>query len=68
MKISVISDIHDHIWNLQKALSMPELQATEAMLFCGDLCSPFVIHLLGRVYSNPIHMVLGNNDGDVAAI
>lgn len=47
MKISVISDIHDHIWNLQKALSMPELQATEAMLFCGDLCSPFVIHLLG---------------------
>lgn len=68
MKITVISDIHDNIWNLQKALAMPELQATEAMFFCGDLCSPFVIHLLGRAYSNPIHMVLGNNDGDVAAI
>ena len=68
MKITVISDIHDNIWNLQKALSMPELQATEAILFCGDLCSPFVIHLLGSAYSNPIHMVLGNNDGDVAAI
>jgi hypothetical protein len=68
MKITVISDIHDNIWNLQKALAMPELQATEAMLFCGDLCSPFVLHLLGRGYSKPIHMVLGNNDGDVAAI
>ncbi len=68
MKIAVISDIHDNIWNLQKALAMPGLQATEAMLCCGDLCSPFVIHLLGRAYSGPIHIVLGNNDGDVAAI
>ena len=68
MKLAVISDIHDNIWNLQKALAMPALQATEALLCCGDLCSPFVVHLLGRAYSNPIHIVLGNNDGDVAAI
>ncbi len=68
MKIAILSDIHDNIWNLQKALAMPALQATEAMLFCGDLCSPFIIHLLGRSYSDPVHMVFGNNDGDVAAI
>jgi len=68
MKIAVISDIHDNIWNLQKALAMPELQATEAMLCCGDLCSPFVINLLGHAYSRPVHIVFGNNDGDVAAI
>lgn len=68
MKIAVISDIHDNIWNLEKALAMPDLQATEAMLFCGDLCAPFVIHLLGRAYSRPIHMVFGNNDGDVVDI
>ncbi|MBC8769048.1 YfcE family phosphodiesterase [Arenibacter sp. BSSL-BM3] len=68
MKIAVISDIHDNIWNLQKALAMPELQATEEMLLCGYLCSPFVIHLLGRAYSRPVHLVFGNNDGDVKAI
>lgn len=68
MKIAVISDIHDNIWNLQKALAMPELQATKSMLCCGDLCSPFVIDLIGRAYSGPVHIVLGNNDGDVAAI
>ncbi len=68
MKIALISDIHDNIWNLQKVLAMSELQATEAMLCCGDLCSPFIIHLLGKAYSKPIHIVLGNNDGDVAAI
>ena len=68
MKIALISDIHDNIWNLQKVLAMPELKATGAMLCCGDLCSPFIIHLLGKAYSKPIHIVFGNNDGDVAAI
>ncbi len=68
MKIAIVSDIHDHINNLQRALEMPELQATSTMLYCGDLCSPFIIKLLGRAYTQPIHMVLGNNDGDVAAL
>ncbi|MCE2614115.1 metallophosphoesterase family protein [Flavobacteriaceae bacterium D16] len=49
-------------------MAMPEIQNTNALLFCGDLCAPFIIHLLGRGYPNPIHLVLGNNDGDVAAI
>ena len=68
MKIALISDIHDNVWNLQKALEHEQLQATEALLCCGDLCSPFIIKLLGQAYQKPIHLVLGNNDGDVAAI
>ncbi len=68
MKIAILSDIHDNVWNLKKALAMNELQETEAMLFCGDLCAPFIVKLLGMGYSKPIHLVLGNNDGDVAAI
>lgn len=68
MKIAILSDIHDHVWNLEKALAHPLLQETEAMLFCGDLCAPFIVHLLGKAYSKPTHLVLGNNDGDVAAI
>ena len=68
MKIAILSDIHDHVWNLKKALNVPELQATEAMLCCGDLCAPFIIKLLGQGYTNPIHLVFGNNDGDVNAI
>ncbi len=68
MKIGILSDIHDHIWNLRKALETPELQNTDTLLFCGDLCAPFIIKILGQEYSKPIHLVLGNNDGDVAAI
>ena len=68
MKIAILSDIHDHVWNLKKALSSPQLQETETMLYCGDLCAPFIIHLLGQSYQYPIHLVFGNNDGDGAAI
>ena len=68
MKIAILSDIHDHVWNLKKALSMSDLQQSDAMLFCGDLCAPFIIKLLGQGYTKPIHIVLGNNDGDVAFI
>lgn len=68
MKLAILSDIHDHVWNLKKALDRPVLKEADALLFCGDLCAPFVIHLLGRGFPRPIHMVLGNNDGDVAAI
>ncbi|MEO1010878.1 MAG: YfcE family phosphodiesterase [Bacteroidota bacterium] len=67
MKIAIISDIHDHVQNLKKALALPQLQNTEALLCCGDLCSPFMIRLLAQGYPQPIHTVLGNNDGDVAS-
>lgn len=68
MKISVISDIHDHVWNLKKVLNNSKLQETDALLCCGDLCSPFIIKLLGGAYKKPVHLVLGNNDGDLAAL
>ena len=31
----------------------------------GDLCSPFVIHHLGKGFKGTIHIVFGNNDGDL---
>ena len=67
MKLTILSDIHDNVWNLLKALGSPDVQQTGALLCCGDLCAPFIIKLLGQRYSKPIHIVLGNNDGDVAS-
>ena len=67
MKIAVLSDVHDHIWNLQTALA--SLDDTEALLYCGDLCSPFVVGLLAEGFQNrPIEIVFGNNDGDLFRI
>jgi putative phosphoesterase len=66
MRIAVLSDIHDNVWKLDAALSA--IQSTGAMICCGDLCSPFIIHQLGRGYSKPMHIVFGNNDGDLYRI
>jgi putative phosphoesterase len=63
MRIAVLSDIHDNVWKLAAALDAVR-ESTDAMLCCGDLCSPFIAHQIGRGYPHPVHIVFGNNDGD----
>lgn len=64
MHIAVLSDSHDNIWKLEAAL--PHLRRAEAVVHCGDLCSPFMLRRLAEgLKDTPIHMVWGNNDGDV---
>lgn len=68
MRIGILSDIHDHIRELDSALG--SMRGVEALIFCGDLCSPFIVgELCGvGVVSGPIHIVFGNNDGDLFRI
>jgi len=67
MRIGIIADSHDHIWNLRAALTC--LATTDALICCGDLCSPFIIGLLAEGYTaGPLHIVFGNNDGDLFRI
>ena len=66
MKVAIVSDIHDHIWNLAAAL--PDLQKADVLLGCGDYCSPFVVGQLAAGFQGPIHLVTGNNDGDLYRI
>lgn len=63
MKIAIISDSHDNIWKLDRALS--KVGEADVLIHCGDLCSPFVIKHLGEwAEERPVHIVWGNNDGD----
>jgi len=66
MRIAILSDIHDNVWKLAAALTA--VGDADALLCCGDLCSPFVVHQLGRGFAGPIHIVFGNNDGDLFRI
>ena len=66
MKIGVISDIHDNIWKLSAALQV--LRQVDTVLCCGDLCSPFIVPRLGEGFDRDIHIVFGNNDGDLFRI
>jgi len=64
MRIAVFSDIHDNIWNLEKALEQLQSHDAGLMCFLGDFCAPFTLKQLAEGFSGPIHVVFGNNDGD----
>ena len=63
MKIAILSDAHDHLEQLRRALQL--VQGCGALLFCGDLCAPFTLREIAEGFAGPVHTVLGNNDGDV---
>jgi putative phosphoesterase len=63
MKIAILSDTHDNVETLARAL--PGLQAADVVLHCGDVCSPFTLKRLAEgMGAKPVHLVWGNNDGD----
>ena len=66
MRLAIISDIHDNLGNLRSVLAAAA--GTDALICCGDLCSPFVAKAMGEGYAGPIHVVFGNNDGDLFRI
>ena len=67
MKIAVMSDSHDHLENVDKAVSLAMEKGAAVLLHCGDICSPFVMDRLA-VFEGQVHVVLGNNDGDPMTI
>lgn len=67
MELAILSDIHDHIWNLEKALKQIRERGIEAIIFCGDMCAPFTAGILGTSQI-PIYACLGNNDEDQIAL
>lgn len=63
MKLAILSDSHDNIWNLEKALQ--KLGEVEQLIFLGDFCAPFSLKQIADAFAGEIHCVPGNNDGDM---
>jgi len=61
MLIGLISDTHDHVPNIKKAVNLFQELNVQLVLHAGDYCSPFTIpHFEGL----ELHGIFGNNDGD----
>jgi uncharacterized protein len=65
MKIAVLSDIHDRLDHLELVLLKVRESGADVLFFLGDFCAPFSLAALAEGFSNPIHAVFGNNDGDI---
>jgi uncharacterized protein len=66
MKIGVLSDTHDNIANIRKAVEIFAKNGVEALIHGGDFCSPFTLAELKPLAERGVKMqaVFGNNDGD----
>jgi putative phosphoesterase len=63
MKAAVISDSHDHLEQIDRAVEEASRRAAGMLIHCGDLCSPFTMDRLAR-FDGAVHVVFGNNEGD----
>ena len=63
MLVAVMSDSHDNIWNLRKAVEIVESRQAGLLIHCGDFIAPFMLKELDEA-GIPVHGVFGNNDGD----
>ena len=63
MRVAVMSDSHDNIWNLRKALDIIKRKDVSMIIHCGDFVAPFMLDALEKT-GVPVHGVFGNNDGD----
>jgi putative phosphoesterase len=63
MIIGAMSDTHDRLDAVDKAVSFFNSQQVTDVLHAGDLVSPFVALLFSRLKAK-LHFVWGNNEGD----
>ena len=69
MKVGILSDTHDRLPTLRRAVAMFERLEVDAIFHAGDYVSPFAAELLspGKL-AIPLHCIYGNNDGDRALL
>ena len=61
MKFAIISDTHDNVPNMEKALAWMNKNNIGQIIHCGDLCAPGVlVNVLAPQFAGTIHMVFGN--------
>lgn len=61
MKIAIISDSHDNIPNIEKALQWINKEGIKIIIHCGDLCAPSVLtEVFLSNFDGDIHIVNGN--------
>ena len=63
MKIGILSDTHDHLGNINRALAELKKRGCEVLIHAGDFVAPFALKVvLG--FDGPVYAVLGNCDGE----
>lgn len=65
MKIGILSDSHNNVTNLRRALDLFRAQHITTLIHCGDMTSP---ETAAHVAGFQLIYVLGNSDGSAEAL
>jgi len=65
MKIAIISDVHDNLINLQKALNIIKKEQIDTVFVLGDLGNIDSLNFLKKNFTKKIYFVIGNADIDL---
>jgi putative phosphoesterase len=63
MIVGIISDTHDNLDNLRRAVELFREKGVEHIIHAGDYTSPFTFRVL-KEFSGAFTGIFGNNDGD----
>ena len=63
MRVAIISDSHDNLTQLEKAVTWCNAHDIDHLLHAGDLVAPFVHRALKKL-GMPYTIIFGNNDGE----
>lgn len=63
MLIGVMSDTHDHLTKIQKAVELFNQRGVSLVIHAGDFVAPFALNPLERLRCDYV-AVFGNNDGE----
>lgn len=64
MKIGVLSDTHDHIPKIKRAVEIFNEEKVDMVLHSGDIVAPFSLLTLQHLACKNFVAVFGNNDGE----
>ena len=67
MKLGVMSDSHDNVPMVRKAVELFNAEQCDLVIHAGDYCAPFALTPLDRLKCKWLG-VYGNNDGDKKAL
>lgn len=62
MKIAIVSDTHDNLANLKKAISFIEKEKIKVLIHCGDVSTVDTLKEILESFSGKLYLALGNMD------
>jgi putative phosphoesterase len=62
-KLAILSDTHDHMDRIAKAVALLQNKGAEGLLHLGDFVAPFALKAVLK-FNGPLYAIFGNNDGE----